>query len=256
VHAAALETTLAGPKLRADGDVVIALAGARVSARIGAAEIPMDKPVALPSGEVLSVGMARTGLRTYIAFAGGIETELTLGSAATDLLTGLGPAPLARGDLLELGAVGAARVGAAADWAGDLVASGGEVHSGGSVGSVGPAASAEGPLRVMLGPRQDRFTDAALSRLTGDAYTVNPASNRVGLRLDGPPLERSGEEELRSEGMVAGALQVPPDGQPILLLVDHPTTGGYPVIAVLADADLARAGQLRPGEAVRFTVVS
>jgi allophanate hydrolase subunit 2 len=106
---------------------------------------------------------------------------------------------------------------------------------------------------VRPGPRHEWFAPSALEALCGAAYTVTPASDRTGLRLAGPVLERSRAGELPSEPMVAGALQVPPDGQPILLLADHPVTGGYPVIAVLATADLGRAAQLRPGQQVTFS---
>jgi allophanate hydrolase subunit 2 len=109
-------------------------------------------------------------------------------------------------------------------------------------------------LRVLAGPREDWFEPGALAALTGGEYQVTPASNRTGLRLAGPELGRVRGGELMSEGMVAGALEVPPDGQPILLLADYPTTGGYPVIAVVHSADVGRAGQLRPGERVRFRV--
>jgi allophanate hydrolase subunit 2 len=107
-------------------------------------------------------------------------------------------------------------------------------------------------LRVIAGPRDDWFTAGALAELTGSTYTVTPSSNRTGLRLTGTPLERARTEELPSEGMVTGGIQVPPDGQPILLLADHPVTGGYPVIAVVMTADQGRAAQLRPGQRVRF----
>ena len=105
---------------------------------------------------------------------------------------------------------------------------------------------------MVLGPRDDWFTSAALDELLSERFTVTPASNRIGLRLDGPTLDRARAEELPSEGMVPGAIQVPPSGQPILLLADHPTTGGYPVIAVVVEHDLSAAAQLRPGQQVRF----
>ncbi len=107
-------------------------------------------------------------------------------------------------------------------------------------------------LRVLPGPRLDWFSQHALATLCGAPYTVGAASNRTGLRLAGSPLPRAGHAELASEGMVTGSLQVPHDGQPILLLADHPTTGGYPVIAVLVSADIGLAAQLRPGEEVTF----
>jgi allophanate hydrolase subunit 2 len=107
---------------------------------------------------------------------------------------------------------------------------------------------------VLAGPRADWFGAGALAVLCGGAYTVTAASNRTGLRLDGPALPRTGDAELPSEGLVTGALQVPPDGMPILLLADHPVTGGYPVIAVVRSADLGLAAQLRPGQLVAFTL--
>jgi allophanate hydrolase subunit 2 len=107
-------------------------------------------------------------------------------------------------------------------------------------------------LRVRLGPRDDWFEPAAAETLVSAAWRVSPASNRVGARLEGPRLERLADEELLSEGVATGSLQVPPSGQPILLLVDHPTTGGYPVIAVVAADDIPLAGQLAPGTSVRF----
>jgi allophanate hydrolase subunit 2 len=107
----------------------------------------------------------------------------------------------------------------------------------------------------VLGPRQDRFAADALIALVSEPFTVNSASNRIGVRLDGPALQRADTRELLSEGLVAGALQVPGDGQPILLLADHPTTGGYPVVAVVIEADLSLAAQLRPGRELRFSPV-
>jgi biotin-dependent carboxylase-like uncharacterized protein len=192
----------------------------------------MNAPVYLRAGDVLEVGGATAGLRTYIAVRGGLAPELTLGSASTDLLTGLGPPPLRSGVRLAVGP--APREFPAVD-----------------VAPI-PAPAAEPILRLVFGPRADWFTDEARHRLTGSAYAVSDTSNRVGLRLDGPTLGRRRPGELKSEGMVAGALQVPPSGAPILLLADHPTTGGYPVIAVVRRDDLPAAGQLRPGQPVRF----
>ena len=110
-------------------------------------------------------------------------------------------------------------------------------------------------LRVIPGPRDDWFAPDALGVLCGTSYVVTPASDRTGLRLDGPALPRARDDELPSEGVVTGALQVPPGGQPILLLADHPVTGGYPVIAVVAAADVGLAAQLRPGSRLRFVLV-
>jgi biotin-dependent carboxylase-like uncharacterized protein len=229
--AAALETTLTGPQLRFSGGAMVSLTGAQVNARVGDRPVAMDAAVEIHAGETLTVGNAKVGLRTYIAFTGGIEVPLVLGSAATDTLTGLGPAKLVRGQILRLG----------------------DGPPGELQPTVVPTALPTAPvLRVILGPRDDWFTVAAITRLTAEPFTVTPASNRVGLRLDGPALERARTGELLSEGLVPGAIQVPADGQPILLLADHPTTGGYPVIAVVLDSDLPLAAQLRPGEQLHF----
>ncbi len=259
--APALETTLAGPKLRVDADTIVALTGAQVDASAGGREVPMGEPFVLSAGDLLTVGMARRGLRTYIAFAGGINAELSLGSASTDLLTGLGPAPLRRGDVLQI------RDPEQLADRGDVL----EVTDPQELPERGVAVLDRSPtsgetghptgepghptLRIVLGPRQDRFSADAIEALTSEPFTVNAASNRIGVRLDGPVLPRIDTGELLSEGLLAGALQVPGDGQPIMLLADHPTTGGYPVIAVVIEADLSLAAQLRPGQQLGFSRV-
>ncbi len=230
--AAALECTLRGPTLRFHDHATVAVAGAPLDVRIGDRDVEVHAAHAVAPGEVVKLGVARSGLRTYLAVRGGVAAELVLGSASTDLLTGLGPDPLARGMRLAVG----------------------EATTDGTANLPRPALASDPVLDVIPGPRDDWFTDAALDALTATPWTVTPASNRVGVRLDGPALERTVHEELPSEGMLAGALQVPPSGQPILLLADHPTTGGYPVIAVVVTKALPRAGQLRPGETVRFRV--
>jgi biotin-dependent carboxylase-like uncharacterized protein len=213
-----------------------------VDARAGDRRLPMNAAVELVAGAELRVGTARRGLRTYVAVAGGIDVPLVLRSAATDVLTGLGPAPLARGDVLRVGATG-----------------GRAVHP---PALETPSAPKVPPLielpdlaiaNVVLGPRSDWFTADSIRRLVTDEFSVSHASNRIGVRLDGVAIERVRDGELLSEGLVPGAIQVPPDGQPILLLADHPTTGGYPVIAVVHSRSLALAGQLRPGQRLRFS---
>lgn len=230
--APALETTLVGPRLRFARDAVVAITGADVDARLPDRPAAMNGPVYVRAGDVLEIGAVSTGLRTYVAVRGGLDCRRTLGSASTDLLTGLGPQPLRAGDRLHVGPapLGFPDVDVAPR----------------------PPLSAEPILRVVPGPRADWFQPEALRRLTTSSYLVSDASNRIGVRLLGPALERCRPEELKSEGVAIGALQVPLSGVPILLLADHPTTGGYPVIAVLCSADLPTAGQLRPGQRVRF----
>ena len=195
-------------------------------------------PIALSAGAELMLGRALHGLRSYLAVRGGIVTERTLGSASSSPTSGLGPPPLAVGDRLR---VGAAR--AAACPSGWVDAD--PAYRWGSITD----------LRVVLGPRDDWFTADALETLRHTEWEVSADLDRVGVRLSGPALARSHPEELPSEGIVAGAVQVPPSGHPIIFLADHPTTGGYPVIAVVVDADLDRAGQLRPGDRVRFSPI-
>ena len=225
--AAALEATLDGPVLRFDGPATVALTGAETSASRGVRFV-------VERGEVLEVGRCVRGVRVYLCVRGGIDVEPTLGSRSTDLLTGLGPAPLRAGVVLDLGPE-PERL-----WSPQPARS--------------PGLPAEPVLRVSLGPRDDWFGPAAVETLCSQPWQVSPSSNRVGIRLEGPPLERARTGELLSEGLVTGALQVPPSGQPILLLHDHPTTGGYPVIAVVHSDDLWLAGQLAPAQRVRFAL--
>ena len=220
--AAALEATLDGPVLRFDRPTIVALTGATA---------PEVRTV-----EALEVGRCIGGVRTYVAVRGGIDVAPVLGSRSTDLLTGLGPWPLRAGDVLQIGAATGFEPAALP----------------GTVPGVG--VPLEPVLRVRLGPRDDWFTPRAVEALLSKPWRVSSSSNRVGIRLEGPPLERVRHDELLSEGLVTGALQVPASGQPILLLQDHPTTGGYPAIAVVHSDDIPLAGQLAPSMRVRFAI--
>ncbi|MFJ4871879.1 biotin-dependent carboxyltransferase family protein [Streptomyces sp. NPDC088757] len=233
--AAVLETTVDGCAVRARCAVTVAVGGAPCPVRVDGRPAAWGTAVRVAAGAVVEAGTAARGLRAYVAFGGGIEVEPVLGSRSTDLLSGLGPAPLARGTVLPLGADTAVRVPVdVPPWPGP------------------PDALV---LRVRLGPRDGWFTPGALRTLATRAYRVSPASNRIGLRLEGPALERAVPGELASEGMVLGAVQVPPDGRPVVFLADHPTTGGYPVVGVVREADLGAAAQAVPGTAVRFVPV-
>ncbi|MEW2511870.1 biotin-dependent carboxyltransferase family protein [Streptomyces sp. NPDC046870] len=233
--AAVLETTLNGCALRPRSTVTVAVGGAPCPVTVGGRPAAWGAPVVVPAGELLDVGTATAGVRGYVAVGGGITVEPVLGSRATDLLSGLGPAPLTDGTVLPLGAPAGPPAPV------DVVPQ--------------PGPPAELVLRVTLGPRDDWFTARAVRELTTRAYRVSAASNRIGLRTEGPPLERARTGELPSEGMVLGAVQVPPDGRPVVFLADHPTTGGYPVIAVVRAADLPSAAQALPGTPVRFVPV-
>ncbi|MGV9243827.1 5-oxoprolinase subunit C family protein [Streptomyces sp. NPDC003710] len=235
-EAAVLETTLNGCAVRPRSAVTVAVGGAPCAVTVDGRPAPWGAPVRVPGGALLELGPARSGVRSYLAVAGGIAVEPVLGSRSTDLLSGLGPPPLAGGAVLPLGRPAGphARV--------DTVPQ--------------PGPPAELVLRVTPGPRDDWFSTDAFRTLVTRAYRVSAASNRIGLRTEGPALARVRAGELPSEGMVLGAVQVPPDGRPVVFLADHPTTGGYPVIAVVRTADLAAAAQATPGTPVWFTVVS
>ncbi|MFC7823864.1 biotin-dependent carboxyltransferase family protein [Streptomyces sp. NPDC057362] len=232
--AAVLETTVTGCALRADQDVAVVVGGAPCPVTVDGRPAAWGSPVRVPAGAVLDVGTVTAGVRSYIAVAGGVAAHPVLGSRSADLLSGLGPAPLRDGDVVPVGAPpGPVPLPVAAPW-------------------TGPPAELVLPVRP--GPRADWFAPAALRTLTSAAYRVSPHSNRIGLRTEGPPLQRTSTGELPSEGMVLGAVQVPPDGRPVIFLHDHPTTGGYPVIAVVPEPALAAAAQAAVGTPVRFTV--
>lgn len=223
--AAGLELTFGAAALWFGSAAWIAVTGAPLAVRHGA----MNAPFHVAAGTVVEFGVPSAGVRTYVAVRGGIDVPPVLGSRSTDVLSGLGPAPLAAGDRLPVGR-----------------------PSGLITVDVAPGLvpEEEPVLRLAAGPRDDWFE--TLAPLTRVPYEVTAQSNRVGVRLDGPALVRRRQEELPSEGMVTGSVQVPPNGLPIIFLADHPTTGGYPVAAVLVAGDVARAAQLRPGQRVRF----
>lgn len=195
------------------------------------------EPFATVDGDELSLGQPDRGLRYVIGVRGGVEAASALGSRARDTLADLGPEPLTAGAVLAIGHEAPYPVEPEAVPR-DLPASGDLVE-----------------LDITLGPRDEWFTSDALEVLTTQEWTVTPRSDRVGIRLRGDvPLERSVGGELPSEGAVTGAIQVPPDGQPVLFLADHPLTGGYPIIGALTDGSLDLAGQLPPGVRLRFAL--
>jgi biotin-dependent carboxylase-like uncharacterized protein len=231
--AAGLEITLTGCALRLRTSAVVAVTGA--PARVTVAGKPFERatPLAVPAGADIHIGRTTGGVRTYLAVSGGVDVPPVLGSRSTDTLSGLGPAPLRDGDLLPIGPAT------------------GPIPSTVDVSVPDPDPSTV-ELRFAEGPRADWFAPPGLP---GARYTVSPQSNRVGLRLTGPPLNRVAalrDTELPSEGIVLGAVQVPADGQPLVFLADHPTTGGYPVIAVVHPDDLSLVAQARPGSTVVF----
>ena len=229
---AVIETTVGGIVLRPHRAVTLAVTGATCAVRVDGRAVVHGAAVTVPAGALVAVGPAVTGVRSYVALAGGIAVRPVLGSRSTDTLAWVGPPRLAAGDLLDLGPTGRL--------------------------PEPPAAVVVRPrepvLRLRRGPRADWLDRTGWSRLDGASYAVAPDSDRIGLRLTGPWLERRGGE-LASEGIVLGAVQLPPSGQPVVFLADHPTTGGYPVVAVVEDDDLDLCAQLRPGDEVLLRLV-
>lgn len=219
--------------LRATTSVTVAVTGARTWVRVAGRARPWGQAVAVRAGAEIELGAAEEGLRAYLAVSGGIEVPQVLGSRSSDQLSGLGPDVVSPGTVLPLGSRTAPHF---------------------HVEAIGPSRRRE-RLRLRLGPRDDWFTPRSLEVLTASTYVVGSASNRIGLRLEGPALRRTRTGELDSEGMVLGAVQVPPNGRPVVFLNDHPTTGGYPVVGVVLREDLATCAQLRPGEQTGFEIV-
>lgn len=235
--AAAIEVTLGGLAVRFAGGAVVALAGAAVPASVDGSPVGMHAALRVPDGGTVRLGLPAHGLRTYLAVRGELRPPAVLGSRSRDVLARLGPEPLQPGDVV---AVGAAPSGT---WPWPDVAPvrfpPGEPRPGERAGAV---------LEVLPGPRSDWFLPGAGHALRA-LRTVSPDSDRVALRLDGQAVPRR-PGELASEGLVRGAVQVPPDGRPVVFLADRPVTGGYPVIGVLRERDVDRAAQLRPGDRV------
>ena len=236
--AAGLETTLTGVTLRAEVQTVVAVTGARAVIRVDGEPVTFGSAFPVRAGALVEVGPAELGVRTYVGFAGGVSVAPVLGSRSTDTLSALGPPPLRPGFVLPLGR-------SSPDPQTVPVTDGGGVLDERAAGD--PVV-----VRLRFGPRHDWFSVTARDALLESPYTLSVKSNRVGARLSGTALTRAIAGELPSEGMVLGAVQVPADGQPLIFLADHPTTGGYPVIGVVDGADLPLLAQARPGTIVRF----
>lgn len=232
--AAAIEVTMGGLRAVAETDLWVAVTGAWGVVRIDGREADPYAAHRWPAGAELHLDWFSHGARAYVAVRGGLDGRTALGSRSTDLLAGLGPAALRAGD--GVGVLDDARmpipVAPPAAW--------------------GAPHDDELELELAPGPRADWFAPEALTTLYDAVWTVSNHADRVGARLDGPELARVRTGELPSEGMVPGALQVPPSGRPTILLADGPVTGGYPVIAVVTAACLDLVAQARPGTRIRF----
>lgn len=218
-----------------DGAAALETAGGLVVRVETAAVVAVSSelaPRAAEAGETLSIAPAAGEQWAYLAVRGGFDADSVLGSRSRDTLAALGPPPPRAGDVLRLGPDPGLPI----------------------VADLAPRRerAANPRLRVWPGPRLDWLDRDSQERLWRDAWTVSHDVSRVGVRLDGAPLRREHDGELPSEGIVRGAIQVPPDGRPVVMLADHPTTGGYPVVGVVDGGDLAALVQARPGTVVRF----
>ncbi len=240
--AAALELSLVGPELEALTAVTCAYTGADMGLIVGGHAVPPGRTFRVRDGEVLRFGSARSGARAYLCMEGGIAVPPVLGSSSTAVNAGIGGIagrPLLGGDVLR------ARLPASPTP--EIL---GRVLKPQFLFPLGP----ECKLRIVEGPQAPEMR-AALEGLLAAEWRVSRSSNRIGIRLEGPPLEASAPN-FETEGVPVGAVQTPPDGAPILLLADRQVTGGYPKPAVIASVDLPLTGQLRPGDVLRFELIS
>jgi biotin-dependent carboxylase-like uncharacterized protein len=240
---AALECTIKGPRLEVRQAALVAVAGAPMGFTVNAQEAPSWTAVRVRPGDVLGFQMASAGCRAYLAVAGGIDVPPALGSRATYLrgrLGGLGGRALQKGDALPVGA-----------WPPDAAPEGRTVPL-----ALRPAYPAERECRVILGPQDDRFTAEGIRAFLEGPYDVTPQADRMGYRLKGPEIAHARGHDIVSDGIPLGGIQVPGERQPIVLLVDRQTTGGYTKIATVIGADIGAIGQTRPGHRIRFRQVT
>jgi antagonist of KipI len=233
--AAALEVTLVGPECQAAGDLVCAVAGAEFELTAGTRTVSCGRAFELKSGWILRFGRRLAGARATLAVRGGVELPLMFGSRATSLISGIGPLggrAVAPGDLLPIGYSPAERLPD-------------------SVRAL-PLPIGGARVRAIPGPQDAMFTAAAVERFFSSRFIVSSRSNRMGYRLEGPALAHRGGADILSEATPIGSVQVPGSGEAILLMADRQTTGGYPKIATVITADLPLAGQLAPGDWIRF----
>ncbi|WP_208543839.1 carboxyltransferase domain-containing protein [Cellulomonas shaoxiangyii] len=261
--AAVLEVLLGGLVVTFAATTAVALTGAPAPARLDGRPVGHGVPVRAAAGTTLALAAPPDGLRTWVAVRGGLDVPPVLGSRAHDQLSGLGPAPVRAGDVLAYGTAfdglpvppGPPDPRPAGVTPSTRAPTAAYVPAADVPSADVPAADAPVvDLPAVDGPRLDHLDAAGRAALRSTVWTVSPASNRVAVRLDGSPLTRAATGELPSEGLVAGAVQVPHDGRPVLFGADHPVTGGYPVVAVLTRDGRARAAQLRPGDRVRLAL--
>jgi antagonist of KipI len=239
---AALEVSLIGPTLTFEVDSIISICGADFSPRINKERISMNKPISVRSGDTLEFGQPLLGCRCYIAFKGGIQTEIVLNSRSTCIpakFGGLDGRALRKGDILPIKpATTAIKFNYKLSTYFDSLLFG---HK---------------PIRIVKGIQYDLFNSTSKQLLTSETYTITKDANRMGYRLEGQPLQLIEQQELLTEGVTFGTVQVPANGQPIILMADRQTTGGYPKIGQIAAVDLPRVAQLNAGDTLSFVEIS
>lgn len=234
---AVIETTLMGPTLLFDQDCICCITGADMMPMLDGQSVPMYQPFLIKAQQTLSFSFAVNGCRGYLAFAGGIDVPLALGSRSTNLKCRLGGyqgRALQTDDILSIGSSNAN--------ASDLL------HN----AAPKPSFSSSVTVRVIEGPQAEYFTDQGKQTFYGRSFAVAPESDRMGYRLDGPGVESKDGVDIVSDGIAYGAVQIPPNGKPIILLSDRQTTGGYAKIATVVSKDIPKIAQLKPGDQIRF----
>lgn len=253
---ATIEVTLVGPKVEFDDERIVAVAGADFELTVDGRVMSVNTPFAVRAGSVLRLGNHRRGARAYLAIAGGIAVPPVLESRSTHLpsaMGGLDGRPLRAGDRVPLGRRGRESFPAPSPGQKSLESWPSSVPKMRPVPFFG-VPDGRATVRVLPGPQLDRFASDALEVLQSAPYLLAADSNRMGFRLQGPALRHAGDAEMLSDATPLGALQVPAAGQPILLMADRQTTGGYPSIATVISADIGLAGQLAPGDSISFVV--
>jgi antagonist of KipI len=238
--AAALECTLIGARFQVHVSCAIAVTGAEMPVTINGSEAPRWTTLMIKPGDVVKVGAARTGVRSYVAFSGGIDVPIVMGSRSTYLRGGLGGLEgraLRKDDRISLPPAPLPRV-----W--------------GIAPDVVPDYTAEPEVRVVLGPQADRFTDEGIATFLNSSYEMLPQSDRMGARLRGECVPHVRGHDIISDGIALGSIQIPGDGQPIILLMDRQSTGGYTKLATVCSFDIGHVGQLKPGRSLRFRAIS
>ena len=242
----ALECTMLPPILTCEGSCVVAFTGANMNPNINGVPVPMYRPITCKEGDVISGTYAQSGMRMYIFFAGGIDVPKINGSVATHTkanIGGIDGRKLQVNDVLSVGVMDSNCCQKASNTEENILKSSQEWNF-------------KDPIRVVLGPQDDAFTKEGLETFKSSVYTLTPASDRMGFRLNGKPITHTKGADIISDGTAFGSIQVPADGQPIILMADRQTTGGYTKIGTVISIDLPRLAQIPIGSPIAFSVIS